>query len=136
MEASGQSTCSANIATKLSWSQLQEIPPRRTSAPHSEQLCRGRSKRAGWQVCMQLTPSTGLIIYVPTKPHYHEAILGAVYVWATVISAGGCGEPSHQLHPSLPSLQLWEPGASFRADVDLMPALSPQPSHALDTSGE
>lgn len=48
MEVSGQSTCSANILTKLSWSQLREIPLRQaTTQPHFEQLYRGTSKRAG-----------------------------------------------------------------------------------------
>lgn len=51
MEASGQSTCSANIFTKLSGSQLREIPLRRgTTLAHFKQLRRGTSKRACWRV--------------------------------------------------------------------------------------
>lgn len=140
MEASGQSTCSANISTKLSRSQLEEIPPRRASAPHPEQLCRGRSKRAGWRVCMQLTPSTGLIIYILTKPHHYPGYFRS--------RARACyrnkAADAENLHTSstrqLVSCNFVSQTASLKGKVDLClrqaSAFSPEPSWTLNWNNQ
>lgn len=147
MEASGQSTCSANISTKLSRSQLEEIPPRRASAPHPEQLCRGRSKRAGWRVCMQLTPSTGLIIYILTKPHHYPGYFRS--------RARACyrnkAADAENLHTSstrqLVSCNFVSQTASLRGKGGFVPpsgvcgsaltsAFSPEPSRTLNTNNQ